>query len=98
MVRSTTTRTFSAVICEITSSGARTVTASDVVMISTLRVVPVVVMFVAVIFSVARPRTETRTVASVTPLRLRRSFSSGIVTVFSYDVAKPDRSIVATTI
>ena len=73
----------SAVICEIVSAGARTVTTRDAVAISTCRFVPVVVIFVAVIFSVSSPRTEMRTVASVTPLRLRRVLSSGIVTVVS---------------
>ena len=84
-------------ICEIVSAGARTVTSNDVVMISTRRFVPVVVIFVAVTFAVSSPRTEMRTVASVTPLRFFRSFPKGIVTVASYDVAKLDRSTVATT-
>ena len=84
--------------CEIAPAGARTVTSSDVVVISTCRFVPVAVIFVAVIFAVSSPRTEIRTVASVTPLRFFRSFPRGIVTVVSYDVAKLDRSTVATTI
>lgn len=84
-------------ICEIVSAGARTVTSNDVVMISTRRFVPVVVIFVAVTFAVSSPRTEMRTVASVTPLRFFRSFPKGIVTVASYDVAKLDRSTVVTT-